>query len=42
MKFAILKEIIQSKYLHWLCKSVHCLWQGMASLVHSLARVMNL
>ena len=36
------QKISLEKIVHWLCKSVHCLWQGMASLVHSLARVMNL
>ena len=36
------QKISLEKIVHWLCKPVHCLWQGMASLVHSLARVMNL
>lgn len=36
------QKISLETIVHWLCKSVHCLWQGMASLVHSLARVMNL
>lgn len=36
------QKISLEKIVHWLCKPVNCLWQGMASLVHSLARVMNL